>query len=158
MSIFKNINFLNEARTKEEYLAQKQKENKEKEEAEQKRFDRRYGGDMQSSFRRSFEHGSVGNKYDTKEYLSDDKHSWNEPGYMKKFNSDHERSAKAHKELRKKLDSMPNDDTNILTKRGRDAIKNSNLLQAADAKNRHMRRHPEQYEESVIFNSINFIN
>ena len=49
--------------------------------------------------------------------------------------------------------------TNIRkTNRYKDSIRISGAMQAADALNRHMRRHPEQYKESGIFESVQFLN
>lgn len=163
MSIFENIIFLNEARTKEEYLAQKQKEKEETEKADREHFEKRYGRDINNTISPSGMGGAntVGNKYKTAEYLVNGKNNMS-PEYFKKGANDDFRRGKIDDEAKKKAEAIKIDkDLRYVTKKDieehRDKFRKSNILQTADAKNRHMRRHPEQYEESTIFGSLNFI-
>lgn len=124
MSLFENISFINEGEQAEEYKARKARE---KEEAENKAYDR-----ME---RRKFHYGD---KYSLKGGNSDN--------IYEDINRDDKRSEIVKREWRRRKDAgqpIPN------------MVDRHNMN---DALNRHIRRYPDQYKESGIFESVSFIN
>ena len=140
---------INEGQQAEEYKARKAKEA----EAESKKYDK-YKGDATTLGSRI----GAGNK-------SGGIHPDGNGGFRLGSNDDNNRDSKSTDIVYKDLDRRKSDLSKSTTiedfEKHASSLNNlsSNLHAAADATNRHIRRHPDQYKESYgIFSEIEFLN
>ena len=157
MSIFKNIYFLNEGEQAEDYKARKQKEKEEAEKADKERFDRRYGqqADRLHTAKKMGIDSGVGDKI-TWQYHKNGNHPISKYTYDK-GKEDSARREKSEEGASKEVKNAPGSDS-IYTRDRREGVRKLGIMDKVDAKNRHIRRHPDQYKESGLFECVEFIN
>ena len=142
---------INEGQQAEEYKARKAKEAEDKKTSEDDRWKTRYAGDKGEFVGRKF----GANNPNSKDIRKRNREYWNNVSdinapdntkeYEKTINDDYKRHDASWRA------------SNKMVRTGKIPPFNPDEKVIADTKNRHMRRHPKQYKEGTIFESVELI-
>ena len=167
MSIFGNIAFVNEGEQADAYKARKAKEAEDKKKAEEERDKRRYGDPLNppgdkyrnsedgakkhEDLSREIRAGCINDREERFRHYDDDR---DRDAYFRAM--DKARGKYAASEQEKDAYEKAKAAYDVTSKNAYNYFKNKDY--AKDATNRHIRRHPEQYKECGIFESVQFLN
>ena len=177
MSIFKNVSFVNEGEQAEAYKARKEAERDKIENEDKERFERRYGNSPTGNKYRTDQYLD---KHDRRLSMSKSLGDLSRSTKAKSKMYDYEESdqfdqrqinaalkagfSKSEIDTMKKMQNSDSDHADEYfrnlqnTNKYKEFLRHSGRGEMYDAANRHIRRHPDQYKESTIFESVQFLN